>query len=453
MDEELIKDYQWAVANPEMVSESYLRKAEKALKSMQAPASVNPPIAPPPAQPQGGNWFTGTLLPDAAKYGQDALSGAAQLMGATPFTETPATFLYSAVTQDGPQRQALSNVGQHFGGLFSNPEYAMRNLRTRPVQTLADYAVVPGLMGSLPGRAGTVGRALQNIDPITGLTTAGEMMVGGSAASKIAPKFSKATDGQRTVNQFTENLNRMLDESITPDVAGTQRMNELLGEARGGVQEAMEWADLQATQTGNFKLEDIYAKLDDMVEQRFKASDDYDAVKADIEKAKETLRRNSENGEIKPSTLNKLKTEIDNRIANAQWAGTSTASPADKYRANVYRGMVNEEFPGVADANRRAKELYDVQKMSESTGVNDLFGRGPLRSAMSDVMGSLHDAGGYLLTGKGSWDRAMTRRMMETNDWKGLAEMSGYTPIGYSRAASYNTGDEDRWHVGRLWEE
>jgi len=402
-----------------------------------APAPAPAP-APPPQQPgfldnlktSGTNFLYDTAagLGDQAKFMQNLFFNPAQ-----------------AQVQATGYMDALSGIGDYASDRYGSLSQFGETAYNDPVGTAADLgaagaAVMTGgkVLGPLAARAGKIpgalaksveqgGRALSNLDPITGLTTAGQVALAPSNVARfIGSEYTKGSD-VKTTPALEGGIQTMLDEGYTPDVEGRNRWAGDRDQAGADVDAAYQMADAQVASglssspfTADALREKLTAQAPEVTADRAAWDRGVNAAMETFEGELSRLGTDS----MSPSQMREFKQTLDKAITDATREGSSTAiNPQVKNAvANAVRDLINKQFPEVADANANFSRLQGMSKTMEKTGMSDItdFNRVELSANM------VVDAARRLTTGESKVARARGYQALRTGDYTGyLFDHSG----------------------------
>ena len=405
-----------------------------------APQQTPPPApAPAPAQQPG---FMDNLKTSGINFLQDTAIGLgdqAQFMTNLFFNPGQAQM------QAQGYMDAMSGIGDYASQRYGSLGQFGQTAYNDPVGTAADLgaagaAVMTGgkLMGPLAARAGKVpgqlaksveqgGRAMSNLDPITGLTTAGQVALAPTNTARfVGDQYTKGSDVKNTPD-LESNIQSMLDEGYTPDVEGRNRWAADRDSAGADVDAAYSMADAQVAsglQPSPFTSERLRERLSAQTPEVTADRATWDrGVNAAMDAFDGELKRLGVDS-LTPSQMREFKQTLDKAVTDATREGTSTAiNPQVKNAvANAVRDLINKQFPDVASANANFSRLQGMSKSMEKTGMSDItdFNRVELSANMAV------DAARRLTTGESKVARARGYQALQTGDYTGyLFDHSG----------------------------
>jgi hypothetical protein len=412
-------------------------------------ASTQPPApaqAAAPAQQQGFMDNLGTFADNAKTSGinfvQDTLSGIGD----------QAKFV-SNIFLDNPeaQRQArgymdsFSQMGDYLGDRYGSVGNFGSTLYNDPVGAAADIGAAGALvmtggkaLGPLAARAGTVptvaakaieqgGRALSNLDPITGLTTAGQVALAPSNVARfMGSEYSKGSD-IRNVDDLQDTINDAVEAGYTPDVEGRELWKADKARAAADVETAIELADadiMSGARQSPFTAERLRENVRRFEPEVTADRAAWDRGTEELMAVFESELKRLDRGDMTPSQMRMFRQSLDASITEATRNKTGTAinpKVRDAF-ANATRDLLNTEFPDLGLANARFKGFKDIQDTMEKTGMSNItdFKRVELSANMAV------DAARRLVTGESKVARARGYQALRTGDYEGyLFDHSG----------------------------
>jgi hypothetical protein len=388
--------------------------------------------------------FMGNVGPSAINTGTDMLKGIGNLVSSPIDTVAGMP----------------AGMAQHYGDRYSSPEQAAQTAYNDPVGALMDVPVV-GTGMRLLGAAGKVGavskagRALEKVDPF-GMAMGGVQAGAGAIANRLStPAESMAGSyyGQprgAQINDFEgylDTVDTAIREGIPATTEGAATAKAARQESGTRLNAALEGADkidavevMQQLQAKGAEMGDLNVSAP----ARSKLND----FKADL------IRLTDDQGYISAADLNSLKSKYDKTInfdnvtTGSELSSQQGALAGSNIARDTLRESVGPEFAdysqrvGIEDITRRGAQQDLNVKGSGLTG--DLFAQG--LNALAPV-----------LTGQGRLKRMQGRQAIEQGRFADAANhLLDPTLYGRVREGAYlgdmSNGDE-RWHVGRLWNE
>lgn len=422
------------------------KRIEAELKGRPAPQSTQQPTPSPQPSPNPQAAQQPGFLDNLKTSGMNFLTDTAVGLGdQAQFMQNLFFNPGQAQVQAQGYMDAMSGIGdyasQRYGSLGQLGETAYND----PIGTAADFgaagaALMTGgkVLGPLAARAGKVpgalaksvedgGRVMSNLDPITGLTTAGQVALAPSNVARfIGSEYTKGSDIKNTPD-LEQGIQSMLDADYTPDVEGRNRWAADRDQAGADVDAAYSMADAEVAagiQSSPFTAarlrERLSAQAPEVTADRAAWDRGVDAAMEAFEGELSRLGTDS----MSPSQMREFKQTLDKAITDATREGTSTAiNPQVKNAvANATRDLINTQFPDVASANANFSRLQGMSKSMEKTGMSDItdFSRVELSANM------VVDAARRLTTGESKVARARGYQALRTGDYTGyLFDHSG----------------------------
>lgn len=369
------------------------REAQAALDTKLTAASVPAPApgaaTPPPPQEPG---FGSNLKSSIGNYLYDTAIGVEDM---AEFTANVFVNPAQAERQARGYMDAFSNVGGYLSDRYGSGGALADTAYTDPAGMFADAGAVGAALmtggkalGPLAARAGTIprvasksieqgGRALSNLDPITGIATGLQAAAAPSNVARfIGNEYTKGSD-VKTTPALENQIQGMLDEGYTPDVEGRNRWASDREQAGANVDAAYEMADAQVASglssspfTADALREKLTAQAPEVTADRAAWDRGVNAAMETFEGELSRLGTDS----MTPSQMREFKQTLDKAITDATREGSSTAiNPQVKNAvANAVRDLINKQFPEVADTNANFSRLQGMSNTMEKTGMSDI---------------------------------------------------------------------------------
>lgn len=364
------------------------RKIREELKKRQE--QNKPPAATPPA-PQGPG-FGSNFLSSAGNYLYDTAVGLGDMAS---FTGNLFVNPAQAERQARGYMDAFSNIGGYLGDRYGSVESLGETAYTDPVGMLADAgaigaAVMTGgkALAPLTARAGTIprvatksieqgGRALSNLDPITGVATGVQIAAAPTNVARfIGNEYSKGPDIKSTP-ALENQIQGMLDEGFTPDVEGRNRWADKTSQAGEAVAAETELADL-AIQSGAvpspFTYDNLAAKLRNAQPEVTASRQEWNAGVDDILARFESELKRLGTDSMSVEQMRAFRADLDEMITDAarQGGGTAVNPKVKNALTNAVRDLINTSFPDLGAANAEFSRLKGMEKTMEKTGMSDI---------------------------------------------------------------------------------
>lgn len=408
--------------NPTPALRSRIEEELKRRGTAAAPAPA-PNQVPPPGVPQAPQGFGGNFLNSLGQFGTDTYKG---LVDQGKFMGNLFLNPAAAEQQARGYLEGFSKLGDYASDRYGSMENFGNTLYNDPVGAAADLGAAGALvmtggkaLGPLASRAGAIpgmaakavergGRAISNLDPITGVTTLGQAaMAPTNVARFIGSEYTKGPD-VRTTPDLEAQIGGMLDEGYTPNVEGRNRWAADRDAAGADVEAAYSMADAEVVSGARqspFTPERLEMKLNEFAPE-------ITADRAAWNKGKDTLMKSFKSelealgsGSMTPSEMRAFKQSLDAKISDAARTGSGTAvnPQVQNAFANAVRDLINTEFPDVGSANARFSNLQSMNKTMEKTGMSDItdFSRLELSANMAG------DLAKRVATGESKVNRAM----------------------------------------------
>jgi len=410
-------------------------RIEEELKRRGTAASPAPASAPapnqvlPPAVAQAPQGFGGNFLNSLGQFGTDTYKG---ILDQAKFVGNVFINPNEAERQARGYMEGFSQMGDYFGDRYGSMENFGNTLYNDPVGAAADIGAAGALLmtggklsaplasraGAIPGMAAKAveqgGRALSNLDPITGVVTGVQAAAAPTSVARfMGSEYTKGPD-IRNVDDLEARIGGALDRGYTPDREGRNRWKADLSAAGDDIDAAISMADaeiISGARQSPFTAENLRSRV-----RRFEPETTADrkawdnGIEALMESFEGELARKGR-GDMTPTEMRDFKISLDSRISEAARTGTGTAITPEirDAFANATRDLLNSEFPDVKAANARFSELKDFEKTMEKTGMSDItdFNRLEVSANMGFELGK------RALTGESKINRAMGYKALQ----------------------------------------
>ena len=379
-------------ADLQQVDGATRRRIEEELKRRETAAPAQPSPQPLPGQAPQPPGFGANAWESLKQYGMDTAQG---LQDMAYFTGNLFVNPAQAERQARGYLDAFSNIGGYLGDRYGSGEALANTAYTDPVGMLADAgalgaAVMTGgkAIGPLAAKAGTIprvvsksveqgGRALSNLDPITGVATGLQAAAAPSNVARfIGDEYSKGSDVKSTP-ALENQIQGMLDEGFTPDVEGRNRWADKTSQAGEAVAAETELADL-AIQSGAipspFTYDNLAAKLRNAQPEVTASRQEWNAGVDDILARFESELNRLGTGSMSVEQMRSFRADLDEMITDAarQGGGTAVNPKVKNALANAVRDLINTSFPDLGAANAEFSRLKGMEKTMEKTGMSDI---------------------------------------------------------------------------------
>lgn len=430
-------------------------RSEKAATPGQGSAAQVDPLT---GQPTGGapQWMQ-NLVPSITQFGDSLTTGVANL--ATAPIDTLSNIIPGMASHYN-ERYLTPEPGQPF---YSD---AVNTFNQDPFGAAMDLVPVgtgmrlAGAASKVPSIS-AVGRGLERMDPVT--------MAMGGAQTIAAPLLNRSTDprsamagtdygmprgAQReNLGEYLNTVDRALEQNLPPTVEGAAASTARRQGAGAALGEYLDRLDASGT---------VYQKADII---------------------KELMNLQDEAGS---SAQAPYRNAVDKMIADLTSNDVPTISPREVQKLKeTYAGLVNYNSAtpavdplvqqGYSDSSKVLRErlradpvggnLFD--DFGRASAVEDIVTRGAANDVTrsgagvgGDYVGQLLGAVAPLVTGQNKFERMRVRNAARRGEpLTAFARATERTPYGPLREGAYVADkqayleEDQRWHVGRLWED
>ena len=413
-----------------------------------AQSNIQQTLPPEPEYSVGG--FLSNIGPSAVQTGGDMLRGAGNLI----------------MNPVGTIAGMPGGIAEHYGSRYNSFGQAGDTVYNDPVGAMMDVPIVGTAMRglSLAGKVGlpakyadalsTTGKALEKVDPF-GVAVGGAQMGLGAVLNKLGstPRESMAGTyyGQpkgaqnKDYEMYLDAVETAIDEGIEATWQGTKKAEEarkVSGETLGGALQEL----------GSIDAVPILAKIQRLI----KESEGIEVRKPYNKRLRQfeadLKRLIDEQGFVDAQALNSLKSQYDSTVNY----GTGTSGKEVTRQEGAYDATkaVREVLsPKVADELGDYQNRVNVDDIVRRGARQDLLQRGAGFSG--DLFRQVMAGVAPVLTGQNRLTRMRGRQLVDQGRLLEAANLAlDVSLYGKVREGMYLTdmgGQDETWHVGRLW--
>lgn len=430
----------------------------------------------PGIEPSAYDQFMSSIKPaamDLVEYGRGAGQGLLDMgtasLAALSGNPMPAYNMVSAMGE------GLSNIPQYAQQNFGTPEAAMESFTQRPFTTMGDIAAVglapftagasmAPLMPRLGGALKKMGTATMAVDPLNV-----GMLAGGKVATTMNPDLAPSTVAGRYPSDPYNNASgdrlaaatrALIDRDIPPGRAGELEFDAQKQAAADDLSLQAQELDQQlaGASTTPFTVENLEARLYDMLDAKYKNRADYENMQSDIETVLDLYEGALDRAGrdfLLPSEIIDFRRSLDGVVPQGAFdpnKKSSLTAESKKVVADVFRGLINDSYPSLKAANNEYSDLMRIQDKAKRGGARDIRGGDLLEEVAANPLRPVMDVARTAVTGKTDFGRAKMYRALETGDWVGILQQMPAGPLGVGRLYGYGAftagSDEASWGDG-----
>lgn len=375
----------------------------------------------------------------------------------------------------GTMANVIPGMVQHYGDRYFTPEQgqpwysdAVNTFNQDPAGAMMDLSGVGTAMKMAggAGRVGKVGAGLERLDPVTALMGGAQTIAApiqsrmtgmpSPAESMAGSDYGQPRGSQReNLPGYLNTIESAMDQQIPPTVRGVETAKAATQKAGAEIGAVLDQMEASGT---TFDANNIVGRLED-IKLQYELNADAPLRKAVDEMIEDIINQSDANGRIQPRAAQTIK---ERYAAKVNYDGATPAVERTTQEGYAQgSGVLREDLrsnPDLAPAYDNYQAALGVQDVVQRGAAADVTRSG--KGLSGDFIAQLLNTAAPLLTGQNKLDRNRVRMSADRGrPFEAYSRATERTPFGVIRQGAYiadqsgKTSEDNRWHVGRLWEE